>query len=164
MRFSPACGEKDVPSFRSDAFSVRRRTRHPGRRSDVSADVIVLDTHAALWWTLEPARLGKGAASAIAAADRIGISAISFWETALLVRRGKFSLDLAADEWAERVLAIPRVEALPLTAAMALRAEALVMHADPADRFIAATAMENHCRLVTKDALLRRLDFVKTVW
>ena len=126
--------------------------------------LVVLDTHAALWWTLEPARLGKGARQAIADADRIGIPTIAFWETALLVRKGKLALQLAVAEWANRVLAIPRVEALPLTTAIALQSDALVMHADPADRFIVATAIEESSRLVTKDRLLRRLKVVKTVW
>jgi PIN domain nuclease of toxin-antitoxin system len=124
----------------------------------------VLDTHAVLWWTLEPTRLGRGAHQAIADADRIGVPTIAFWETALLVRRGKLTLQLAVAEWADRVLAIPRVEALPLTAAIALRADALAMHADPADRFIVATAIEESARLVTKDRMLRKLKVVKTVW
>jgi PIN domain nuclease of toxin-antitoxin system len=136
-----------------------------GPRSTTSAEVlVVLDTHAVLWWTLEPTRLGRGAREAIAEADRIGIPTIAFWETALLVRKGKLALQLSVGEWADRLLAIPRVEALPLTTKIALRADSLVMHADPADRFIAATALEESSRLVTKDALLRRLKSVKTVW
>ena len=126
--------------------------------------LVVLDTHAALWWTLDPTRLGRAAKPAIAEADRIGIPTIVFWETALLVRKRKLSLQLSVAEWADRLLAIPRVEPLPLTARVALRADGLAMHSDPADRFIVATALEESSRLVTKDALLRDLEFVKTVW
>ena len=126
--------------------------------------LVVLDTHAALWWTLEPGRLGKAAKLAIADADRVGIPTIVFWETALLVRKGKLSLQLSVAEWADQLLAIPRVEPLPLTARVALRADDLTMHPDPADRFIVATALEESSRLVTKDRLLRGLKWVKTVW
>jgi PIN domain nuclease of toxin-antitoxin system len=53
---------------------------------------------------------------------------------------------------------------LPLTPEIAVTADALSMHADPADRFIVATALLHDAPLVTKDHLLRRLRFVKTVW
>jgi hypothetical protein len=43
-------------------------------------------------------------------------------------------------------------------------ADELEMHPDPADRFIVATALRHDAPLVTKDRLLRRLRFVKTVW
>ncbi len=126
--------------------------------------LLVLDTHAVLWWTLDPPRLGKLAARALEEAERVGIPTIALWETSVLVRKRKVRLDLPLTEWAERLLAIPRVEALPLDAGIALRADGLDMHGDPADRFIVATAMEHRARLATKDALLRGLKIVETVW
>jgi PIN domain nuclease of toxin-antitoxin system len=129
-------------------------------------DVIVLDTHALVWWTQQPALLGKDAAEAIDKSDRILVPAICFWETALLVRTGRLSLKRGQplNEWASELLAIPRVIAVALTPALALSADALQMHPDPADRFIAATALEQHSPLVTKDDLLRSLSWLKTVW
>ena len=62
------------------------------------------------------------------------------------------------------VLAIPRVIPVPLTPTLALSADALQMHPDPTDRFIAATALEQHSSLVTKDALVRSLSWLTTVW
>ena len=126
--------------------------------------MVVLDTHAVLWWTLEPTRLGRSAARALAEAERIGIPTIVFCETALLVRKGRVQLDLSVSDWAERLLAIPRVQPLPLDVNAALRADSLSMHADPADRFIVATALEHRSRLVTKDGLLRNLKIVETIW
>jgi PIN domain nuclease of toxin-antitoxin system len=129
-------------------------------------DVIVLDTHALVWWTQQPELLGNDAAEAIVHADRILVPAICFWETALLVRTGRLALKRgqSVDEWASEVLAIPRVIAVALTPALAQSADALQMHPDPADRFIAATALEQHASLVTKDELLRALSWLKTVW
>jgi len=126
--------------------------------------LIVLDTHAVVWWTLEPARLGRAAAREIAQAERIGVPAIDFWEVAVLVRKGRLELDVSVADWADRVLAIPKVECLALDDRVALRADALSMHGDPADRFIVATALEHRARLITKDAAVRRLKVVETVW
>ena len=126
--------------------------------------MLVLDTHAALWWTLEPARLGRTVAARLAREDRVGIPTIVFWETSLLVRKRKLQLGMAAAEWAREVCAIPRVMALPLTMEIALLADTLAMHPDPTDRFIVATAMVHDSPLGTKDALLRELRVVQTVW
>ncbi len=128
--------------------------------------MIVLDTHALVWWTQQPELLGNDAAEAIAKSDQILIPAICFWETSLLVRTGRLSLKRGqpVDEWASEVLAIPRVIPVPLTPALALSADTFQMHPHPADRFIVATALEQRAPLVTKDELLRSLSWLKTVW
>ena len=68
-------------------------------------DVIVLDTHALVWWTQQPELLGNDAAAVIAQSDRILVPAICFWETSLLVRKGRLSLKRGqpVDEWASEV-------------------------------------------------------------
>ncbi len=126
--------------------------------------MLVLDTHTALWWTLEPARLGRKVAGRLSREDRLGIPTIVFWEVSLLVRKGRLELEMGASEWARKVSAIPRVAALPLTLEIALLADTLAMHPDPTDRFVVATAMVHGAPLGTKDALLRGLPFVRTVW
>lgn len=126
--------------------------------------MLVVDTHAVVWWTLSPKLLSPRAARELADADVVGVPAIVLWEVALLARKGRLELDLPVAEWAERLLAIPRVRSLPLTPTVALAAEALDMHPDPADRFIVATAREHEASLLTKDRLLRRLRVVRAVW
>jgi len=126
--------------------------------------VIALDTHTLLWWTLEPPRLSRRARQAIDDADRIGISAIVFWEVALLARRRRIDLRSTVGEWSREVLSLPRVEAHPVTPEIALEAEGLPMHADPADRFIVATARKNGCPLVTRDAAIRRDGLTPVLW
>lgn len=128
--------------------------------------VIVLDTHAAIWWSQDPELMGREASASIHDADRILIPSIVFWETALLVRKRRLELKsgISVVEWAEKLLSIPRVTEEPLTHLLAIEADALSMHPDPADRFITATAIRNHAILVTKDQLLRDLSFVKTAW
>ena len=128
--------------------------------------MIVLDTHIALWWTQQPELLSRRATAALEHADRIIIPAIVFWETALLVRKGRFAMKRAQSvpDWAEAVLSIPRVEAADLSPEIALAADALRMHPDPADRFIVATALRLKTPLVTKDGLLQGLRGLKTIW
>jgi PIN domain nuclease of toxin-antitoxin system len=126
--------------------------------------MIALDTHVVLWWTLEPKRLSAAARRALDEADTLGISAIVFWEVALLARKRKLALGTTADEWSRDVLSLPRVVAHDLTPAIALRAEALKMHPDPADRFLVATALEHGLTLVTSDALIRKSKVVSTLW
>ena len=128
--------------------------------------MIALDTHAAVWWTQSPEHLSAPAAEAIRRAERILIPAIVFWEVSLLVRKERLRLndDQPVGTWARQVLAIPRVEEVPLTVRVALAADAADMHPDPADRFIATTAHQLDAPLVTKDRLLRDLPWLATTW
>ncbi|XOF35204.1 MAG: hypothetical protein ACL93V_07940 [Candidatus Electrothrix sp. YB6] len=59
--------------------------------------MIVLDTHAWLWWISSPEKLGPAAATAIEHAmtgNGILLSSISTGEIALLVRKGRLVLSL----------------------------------------------------------------------
>ena len=128
--------------------------------------MIVLDTHVWLWWVSDPGRFSTAAARAIKRADGIGIAAVSCFEVATVVARGRVVLDRGAQEWIEQALALPRVELIELTPAIAVRATQLgsTFPGDPADRLIAATALLQSAPLVTKDARIRRYDEVETVW
>lgn len=125
---------------------------------------LVLDTHAAVFWTCLPELLSDPARTALQEAELIGVPAIAFWETALLVRRRKLDLGMPVEEWASKVRMIPRCEAVPLTAEISIRADALQLHPDPADRFIVATALALDAALLTKDAAIHHSKLVKTIW
>ena len=126
--------------------------------------MLVLDTHVAVWWAGEPQRLGRTARARLAAVKRLGIPAIVFWEVALLVRKRKLDLGMPVSAWTQAIQTVPRVEALPLTAEIAVQADELEMHQDPADRFIVATALRYGAPLVSKDGLMRSLRCVETIW
>ena len=108
--------------------------------------MVVLDTHTIVWWASDTRLLSARARRAIDGADRLGIPAIVFWETSLLVRKRKLDLGMVVHDWSATIQAIPRVEVLPLTADIALLADSLNMHPDPADRFIVATQFTMQCR------------------
>jgi PIN domain nuclease of toxin-antitoxin system len=126
--------------------------------------MICLDTHVLLWWTLEPERLSPRALRAVDEADGLAVSSIVFWEIALLARRQKVHLGTSIAVWTREVLSLTRIESLPLLPETAVAAESLTMHADPADRFIVATAIHRGLSLVTKDAAIRRSGLVPTIW
>lgn len=126
--------------------------------------MLVLDTHVAVWWAGDPRRLGRAAHARLAGEDRLGIPAIVFWEVALLVRKRRLDLGMPVRAWAQAMQTVPRVEVLPLTAEIAVQADELEMHADPADRFIVATALRHGVALVSKDRLMRSLQFIETIW
>lgn len=130
--------------------------------------MVVLDTHVWLWWLAAPEKLSRAAREAIDAADEIGIAAISAWEVTMLEDRGRIALDRPAARWVRDALAAdPRIVGLPLTVPLAAEAARLGsegMHADPADRFIYATARDRRATLITRDEALRAFDSALTLW
>jgi len=117
---------------------------------------LLLDTHIWLWGLLEPDRLSGPVQAALADADNeIWLSPISVWEALTLVERGRLAVTMPAAEWVERMVqALPRREA-PFTHEIAIASRQLTLvHQDPADRFLAATARVLGLTLVTADEQL----------
>ena len=127
--------------------------------------MIVLDTHAWLWWVSDPDRLGRAARKQLEASDRIGVASVSCFEVAAAAAKGRISLDRGALDWLHQAIALPRLELLPLTPAIAVKATELGrFHGDPADRLIVATALLESAPLVTKDRRIRKYQAVVTIW
>lgn len=123
---------------------------------------LLLDTHIWLWALLEPERLTPAVRTALESADNeLWLSPISVWEALVLAERGRLSPSTPVTEWIERMVrAIPRREA-PLTHDIAVASRQLTLpHQDPADRFLAATALVLGLTLVTADErLLASTDY-----
>ena len=119
--------------------------------------MILLDTHTLLWLDQGLPRLGPGARQTADKASREGrlaVSAVSFWEAAVLVERGRVELDKPTEVWRLELLRSGLIE-VPLDGRIAITAIGLSgFHGDPADRFIAATAILNEARLITADRRL----------
>lgn len=129
--------------------------------------MIVLDTHAWVWWAGETGDLSAAAAEAISEADRIGVCSISCWEVAMLVQRDRLALDSDVEAWVAAALAMPRVLEVQLDARTAARAGCLDRDSfpgDPADRIIYTTALELGTRLVSRDTKIRDFDPARLVW
>jgi PIN domain nuclease of toxin-antitoxin system len=126
--------------------------------------VIVLDTSALLYWTLDPANLSKDARQVIEQADRILISSISIWEIALKVKRQKLVIPLPISDYAERLQHLESLEILPVDDKSWLANLNLPWkHGDPVDRTIVALARQFDCPLVSSDQVMA--DFYPdTIW
>ena len=123
---------------------------------------LLLDTHIWLWGLQEPNRLGPRTLSELRdSANEIWLSPISTWEALLLHTKGKIRLNVDLGEWLAESTAGTR-EA-PLTHEIALVAQQLPMHRDPADRFLAATAQVLDLTLVTADDRLLGLGTIRTL-
>lgn len=126
--------------------------------------MVVLDTSALLFWTLDPAKLSKPAAAAITASSDIHISAISLWEIGIKESRGKLILPLTLRDFASRLQTVRGVEIAPVTAEIWMRNVELEWeHRDPADRTIVAMALMLNAPLVTSDRIIRSF-YKNTVW
>lgn len=119
--------------------------------------VIVLDTHAVLWATLQKRKLGRKTKTLLDrwwAAGKVAVSAMTFWEVALLLSRRRLALPAPLLEWRSRLLAAGLME-LPVDGAIGFRALELTgLPDDPADRLIVATALNHSAALVTADERL----------
>ena len=126
--------------------------------------MIVLDTSALIFWTLDRERLSEAAMAAIADVDRILVSSISIWEIGIKVSRGGLSIPLTVREFADRLIQVDRVELLPVDTAIWLKnIELEWSHRDPADRTIVAVALLHACPLVTSDRAIREF-YPDAIW
>lgn len=119
---------------------------------------VVLDTHVWVWW-MAKAPLSTAAIEAIDAAAARGdvlVPAISVWEVAMLVQRGRLILTSPIRDWCAWALAQPGFSLAPMTPHLAIDSVGLpgVLHQDPADRLIVATARCAEATLVTRDRKL----------
>jgi len=114
----------------------------------------VLDTQTLVWLALDSPRLGPASRQLYEAgrgSGRVGVSALSFWEVAMLVARNRIELQVPVKEWRREVLATGLVE-VPVTGDVGIAAVSLDgFHADPADRIITATALTHDAVLVSSD-------------
>ncbi|MXV97059.1 MAG: type II toxin-antitoxin system VapC family toxin [Gemmatimonadetes bacterium] len=117
---------------------------------------LLLDTHIWIWSVGSPDRISTSVRDALSnPANALALSPVSVWETLLLAERGR--VDLAPDPWSwvRMALATRPMRECPLTHQVALRSRSVRLpHNDPADRFIAATAMVHGLTLVTADRTL----------
>jgi PIN domain nuclease of toxin-antitoxin system len=128
--------------------------------------VILLDTHAWVWWLDRPDLLSKRAVREIEGAAELGVSAISCWEVGMLVAKGRMRLSVDVGLWVNEAVAQPRISLLPLSPGVAVLSTRLPeeVNQDPADRILVATAMVHGLPVLTRDRRLRALKSIKTVW
>lgn len=117
---------------------------------------LLLDTHIWIWSLLEPSKLRPGIRRALTAAEaELWLSPISVWEFLTLCDEGRIQISENPPDWIAKALQIVPMKEAPLTHEVALMTRAVNLpHRDPADRFLAATALVHGLTLVTSDRRL----------
>ena len=123
----------------------------------------LLDTHIWIWSLAEPKRLSRRVHKELTdTANELWLSPVSTWEVLLLHAKGRIELPGNSAEWIARATSVMR-EA-PLTHEIVVAAHELaLLHQDPADRFLAATASVLGLTLVTADQRLLGLGTIATL-
>ncbi len=117
---------------------------------------LLLDTHVLLWSQREPERLPADVVAALRdPATEIHLSPITTWECLVLARKKRVTFQPDAETWLRVHLPSLGFREAPITHEVAVVSEALSLpHRDPADRFLAATALVYGLTLVTADPRL----------
>lgn len=116
--------------------------------------MVLLDTHALVWLDEGNDRLGPTTRVFLDEAlqsNDLYVSAISFWEVAMLVAKGRFEMQMGIDRWRHTLLD-GGLQEVALAGDVAMCAANLrSFHGDPADRMIVATALHLTASLCTAD-------------
>jgi PIN domain nuclease of toxin-antitoxin system len=132
-------------------------------------EMIVVDTHIIIWNALKPEMLSGKAEKAISAAnnsDGIIFCGISLWEIAMLMHKGRLSIDIEYTEFIQLILESNKYVFRGITPEIAWLSTDLFSdnNKDPADRIIAATSIIENAKLVTADKEIRQSEKVATIW
>lgn len=116
----------------------------------------MLDTHVWLWYLRGSDRLSDVHRAIIEdEKTELWLSPISVWEVHLLIEKGRMKVAETPAVWIRNALHSLRVREAPITFAVARRSRSVSLRQDdPADRFIAATALELKLTLLTEDERL----------
>lgn len=116
--------------------------------------MILLDTHALVWLDQGDSRLGEKSLDALDMAlqsDELFVSAISFWEVAMLVEKNRLEMQIEVDVWRQSLID-KGLQEVALNGNTAVRSALLTgFHGDPADRMIVASAINLGASLCTAD-------------
>ena len=115
---------------------------------------LLLDTHAFLWFILDEPQLSAAADALISdPANDIEVSPASYWEIAIKIRLGKYSLPEPFDVFIEREISANRFGILSIEPKHAAALCSMPFHhRDPFDRLIIAQAMVEGIGVVSSDA------------
>jgi PIN domain nuclease of toxin-antitoxin system len=131
--------------------------------------MIVLDTHAWLWWCSDRVKLPASLVRRLAKKSELYVSAISVWEVCMYAYRQRPShaqLNAQPRAAVRALCAADGIRMVPISDAIAAEAALIspAFHGDPADRFIVATALDLRAQLVTKDERITQAKLVPTTW
>ena len=126
---------------------------------------LLLDTHIWLWYTLGDSKLSANLQTLISSnATELWLSPISIWEVLILTEKSRISLQSNVNDWIEKSLKSLAIREAPLNRQIAILSRQIdLAHQDPADRFIAATAVHYNLQLATVDTRLTETTWLQTL-
>ncbi len=128
--------------------------------------MIILDTHAWVWWLTEDSKLSVKSTEAIENNSIIGIPAISCWELAMLVSKNRIRLSMDVQIWMDLAFQHSKVQLLPISPEIAVLSTRLPgeFHGDPADRLIVASCLVYKAPLISKDEKIQKWGYLPVIW
>lgn len=126
---------------------------------------LLLDTHIWIWYLLGDEQLSQTLRGAIANKNNeLWLSPISVWETLILAEKGRIVLKPDPPIWIQNSLQQLDTKEASLSNDIAILSRQLQLeHQDPADRFIAATAIHLRLTLATVDQQLTKVGGLNTL-
>ena len=123
------------------------------------------DTHAFYFWTTSTVFQAATQADLDRRVEsgRLWVSAVCFWELALLVRKGRIEIG-DMPKWKEQVCLSSGIVVVEPTADDMIASTLLPdLHKDPFDRLLVAQARRHKSGVITRDTLVSQYD-VETMW
>lgn len=128
----------------------------------------LIDTHVWIWISIGNEKsLSPKAKKMLAdpASGKKWIAAISCWELAKLVEKGRIGFSIPVLQWIRRSLKEKDIGVADLSPEIAVESTQLQdFHPDPADQLIVATARVLGMPLVTTDRRIRNYSGMEVVW
>lgn len=127
--------------------------------------MIVLDTHAWIWWVDDHPRLRRSVRDQIDSENDVRVCATSLLEIATAVSLGRLALRASVRYHLQIAQSAEQARIERLTDALCLRSASLpgAFHRDPADRLVVALARTFDAELVTADFRIPGYSHVKTL-
>jgi PIN domain nuclease of toxin-antitoxin system len=130
--------------------------------------IYVTDTHCLVWFLAGDKKLGKDAKRALQRASEgratVHVSALSLFEIALLVERGRLRGPQRWSDWLARIRSASGIEVEPVTIDDVAFASGLPTLVDPFDRLIVGTALRLDVPLLSADARITASGLVEVVF
>ncbi len=126
---------------------------------------VLLDTHVWIWYLAGSAKLPMVMLETIENEENeIWLSPISVWEALVLAEKGRIELEPDPVTWVRDSLKKCCFREAPINTEIAIRSREIKLpHQDPADRFLAATAIIYGIKLATVDKALLKAKWLSTI-
>jgi len=124
-----------------------------------------LDTHSFLWMSTDESKLSETAREMIADLDHeLLLSPASYWEIAIKVRLGKYTMNESIDAFVGREVERNALQILPIEPRHAAEVARLPFHhRDPFDRMLVAQAIVEQIPIISADSQLTAYG-VERLW